>query len=128
MNKPEDLNYSEDHEWVLVEDKEATIGISDHAQEEMGDIVFAELPELGEKFEESEDFAVIESVKAVSDLYLPLSGKVVEVNEDLLDQPELINEDPYGEGWIVKIEIADDSELDKLLDNNQYQDFLEEAE
>ncbi|MGM0420019.1 MAG: glycine cleavage system protein GcvH [Bacillota bacterium] len=126
MNVPAGLYYSEDHEWVKVEDGVGTVGITDFAQDELGDIVFVELPEIGDQFDYNENFGVIESVKAVSDLYLPVGGEVVEVNEELLDQPELVNEDPYKAGWIVKVSLTDESELDNLMDSDQYSSFLEE--
>ncbi len=128
MNLPEDYYYTENHEWVVVDGKEAKIGITNHAQEELGDIVFVELPEVGDVFEQEEDFAVVESVKAVSDVYAPVSGEVLEVNEELLDQPELVNEEPYTAGWIVKFEMKDEGELGNLMDSNEYAQFLEEGE
>ncbi|HSK84310.1 MAG TPA: glycine cleavage system protein GcvH, partial [Rubrobacter sp.] len=103
MNIPEDLQYTKSHEWVLIEGDTATIGITDHAQDELGDVVFVELPDEGATFDAGESFGTVESVKAVSDLYAPVGGEVVEVNSTLEDAPENINEDPYGEGWIVKL-------------------------
>ena len=126
MSVKDDLLYSEDHEWVREEDDLLVIGISDYAQEELGDIVFAELPEVEEEFETGDSFGVLESVKAVSDTFIPLGGKVIEVNEELLDHPELINDDPYGEGWLIKIDPFDDSELDELLTAEEYAAFIEE--
>ena len=126
MNIPENLYYAENHEWVKIEDGTAIMGVSDFAQSELGDVVFVELPDNGDEFEQSEQFVVIESVKTVSDVYMPLSGKIVEVNEELYDSPELINDDPYGEGWIVKIDIVDESELDELMDNEEYAEFADE--
>jgi glycine cleavage system H protein len=126
MSVKDDLLYSKDHEWVREEDDILVIGISDFAQEELGDIVFAELPEVEEEFETGDSFGVLESVKAVSDTYIPLGGKVVEVNEELLDHPELINEDPYGDGWLIKIDPFDDTEMDELLTAEEYAEFLEE--
>lgn len=126
MSIKENLCYSEDHEWVREEENCLVIGVSDFAQEELGDIVFVELPEVGEEFEKKDSFGVLESVKAVSDIFTPVSGKIVEVNEDLIDNPELINEDPYGEGWLIKIDPADDYELDALLSAEEYADFMEE--
>ncbi len=126
MSVKDDLLYSKDHEWVREEDDILVIGISDFAQEELGDIVFAELPEVEEEFETGDSFGVLESVKAVSDTFIPLGGKVVEVNEELLDHPELINEDPYGDGWLIKIDPFDDTELDELLTAEEYTEFLEE--
>ncbi|MFW6273928.1 MAG: glycine cleavage system protein GcvH [Halanaerobium sp.] len=126
MSVREDLLYSKDHEWVREDGDLLVIGISDFAQEELGDIVFAELPEVDEEFETGDSFGVLESVKAVSDTFIPLSGKVVAVNEELLDHPELINDDPYGDGWMIKIDPFDDTELDELLTAEEYAEFLEE--
>jgi len=126
MSVKEDLYYSEDHEWVREEEECLVIGVTDFAQEELGDIVFVELPEVDEEFDKGDSFGVLESVKAVSDTFIPVSGRVIEVNEDLLDNPELINDDPYGEGWLIKIDPADDSELDELLSAEEYADFIEE--
>ncbi len=126
MSVKDGLLYSEDHEWVREEEDLLVIGISDYAQEELGDIVFAELPEVDEEFESGDSFGVLESVKAVSDTFIPLGGKVTEVNEELLDHPELINDDPYGEGWLIKIDPFDDSELDELLTAEEYAAFIEE--
>ncbi|MFN2363795.1 MAG: glycine cleavage system protein GcvH [Halarsenatibacteraceae bacterium] len=126
MSIPAGFYYSEDHEWVKVEEGVGTIGITDFAQDELGDIVFVELPQVGDEFDQEDNFGVIESVKAVSDLYMPVSGEVVEVNEDLLDQPELVNEDPYEGGWIVKVSLSDESELEELMDADEYSSFLEE--
>ncbi|MFW5994340.1 MAG: glycine cleavage system protein GcvH [Bacillota bacterium] len=126
MSIPEGFYYSEDHEWVKVEEGVGTIGITDFAQDELGDIVFVELPQVGDEFDKEDNFGVIESVKAVSDLYMPVSGEVVEVNEDLLDQPELVNDEPYEGGWIVKVALSDDSEIEELMDADEYSSFLEE--
>jgi glycine cleavage system H protein len=126
MSVREDLLYSKDHEWVREDGDILVIGISDFAQEELGDIVFAELPEVDEEFETGDSFGVLESVKAVSDTFIPLGGKVVAVNEELLDHPELINDDPYGDGWMIKIDPFDDTELDELLTAEEYAEFLEE--
>ncbi|CCU79898.1 Glycine cleavage system H protein [Halanaerobium saccharolyticum subsp. saccharolyticum DSM 6643] len=126
MSVKEDLYYSEDHEWVREEEECLVIGVTDFAQEELGDIVFVELPEVDEEFDKDDSFGVLESVKAVSDTFIPVSGRVIEVNEDLLDNPERINDDPYGEGWLIKIDPADDSELDELLSAEEYADFIEE--
>lgn len=125
MTIPNDLFYTENHEWISVDGKEAVIGISEHAQDELGDIVFVELPSVEEELEQFEEFGVIESVKAVSDVFMPVSGIIVEVNEDLMDQPELINEDPYGNGWLIKVEVKDKSELDDLMDSTEYKAFIE---
>ncbi len=126
MNIPNDLYYTENHEWISIDGKEAVVGISEHAQEELGDIVFVELPSVEEELDQFEEFGVIESVKAVSDVFMPVSGVIVEVNEDLMDEPEKINEDPFGSGWLIKVEIKDKGELDELMDSTEYQAFLEE--
>ncbi len=126
MNLPDDLKYSKEHEWVKVEGKIATIGITDHAQSSLGDIVYVELPGEGETLTKDETFGVVESVKAVSDCYAPISGTVKEINTPVSDSPETINEDCYGEGWMVKIEISDPSELGDLLDAKEYEEFVTE--
>lgn len=123
MNVPQDLQYTKSHEWVRVEDDVATIGITDHAQEELGDVVFVELPEEGDNLNAGDTFGTIESVKAVSDLYAPVGGEVVEVNGALNDTPESVNEDPYGEGWILKIRF---SEQGDLLSAEEYERVVEE--
>ena len=125
MSVPEELQYTRSHEWVRTEDDTATIGITDHAQDELGDIVFVELPETGATFDAGDSFGTVESVKAVSDLYTPVGGEVVEVNEALSESPEKINEDPYGEGWIVKIQVSGEADL---LSASDYEEFLEEEE
>ena len=111
MNIPEELQYTESHEWVRIDGDTATIGITDHAQDELGDVVFVELPDEGDTFDAGDSFGTVESVKAVSDLYTPVGGEVVEVNSALEDAPEHINEDPYGEGWIVKLRTTDEADL-----------------
>jgi glycine cleavage system H protein len=126
MNIPNDLYYTENHEWISIDGKEVVVGISEHAQEELGDIVFVELPSVEEELDQFEEFGVIESVKAVSDVFMPVSGVIVEVNEDLMDEPEKINEDPFGSGWLIKVEIKDKGELDELMDSKEYEAFLEE--
>jgi glycine cleavage system H protein len=120
---PEDLQYTKSHEWVRIEDGTATIGITDHAQEELGDVVFVELPEVGDTMAAGDSFGTVESVKAVSDLYTPVGGEVVEVNSALEDAPEQINEDPYGEGWIVKLRTSDEADL---LSPEEYEQVVEE--
>jgi glycine cleavage system H protein len=122
MAYPDDLRYSKEHEWVRVDGSRATIGITSFAADELGDIVFVELPEVGTAIKQFATFGVVESVKAVSDLYTPASGEVVEVNEALRDAPELLNSDPFGEGWIARLELADPSELDALMDAAAYAD------
>ena len=126
MEFPEDLRYSKEHEWARVDRESVIIGISDHAQEQLGDIVFIELPQEGDNVAKDDAFGVVESVKAVSDIYAPISGEVIEVNEILIDSPELINEDPYGEGWMVKIKCSDVSELDSLMSASEYTEYLKE--
>ena len=126
MEFPKGLKYSKEHEWVLVEDEDgAVIGISDFAQNELGEVVFVEAPELGEKISRDDPFGAVESVKAVSDLYAPVSGAVTEVNDALPDTPELINEDPYGEGWIIKVAMSDPGELDDLMTAEEYTAYCE---
>lgn len=126
MNLPKDLLYSEEHEWVKKEDGKVRIGITDFAQDELGDIVFVELPEVGDDIESDEPFGSVESVKTVSELYAPLSGKVVEVNEELEDSPEFVNESPYEKAWMIVVEPSDESEFDDLLSAEGYQEFVEE--
>jgi glycine cleavage system H protein len=128
MNVPDDLLYTKDHEWVLVEGSSATIGITDHAQDALGDVVFVELPSPDESFSARDVFGSVESVKAVSEIYMPVSGVVATVNEALEDTPELVNSDPYGEGWMIQIRIEDSAELDDLMSAEDYQQFLEEEE
>jgi len=124
MEVPPGLRYSKEHEWVATEDSVATIGITDHAQDQLGEIVYIELPSVGEKISKDDPFGVVESVKAVSDIYAPVSGTVVEVNEDLPESPEVINEDPYGDGWLVKVRVTDSAELDDLMDNEEYAEMV----
>lgn len=124
-NLPEDLLYSEEHEWIKKEGDKLRIGITDFAQSELGDIVFVELPEEGDEIEAGESFGSVESVKTVSELYSPISGTVVEVNEDLDDTPEAVNESPYESAWMIVVEPSDESELDKLLTAEQYKAFIE---
>lgn len=126
---PNDYYYSQDHEWVKVEDGQiGVVGITDFAQKQLGDVVYVELPEVGTQLEFHQTLGVVESVKAVSDIYSPLSGEVVEVNQALNDNPELINEDPHGQGWIVKIKIKDESELQKLMSATEYEKYIEGIE
>jgi glycine cleavage system H protein len=121
---PSDLRFMDSHEWVRVDDGTATVGISDFAQDELGDIVFVELPGEGDELTKDEDFGVVESIKAVSDVYAPVSGTITDTNDDLIDEPELVNEDPYGDGWMLKLDLADASELDDLFDADAYEDQL----
>ncbi len=123
---PADLKYSKEHEWVRVDGSRAVVGITDYAQESLGDIVFVELPNVGDTFETGDAIGVVESVKAASDIYTPVGGKVVEINEALLDAPETINEDPYDKGWMLVIELADESQTDSLLSGEEYKAYLEE--
>ena len=124
----DDLLYTEDDEWVRVDGDEGTIGISDYAQDSLSDIVYLELPAEGEKLERGEAFGVVESVKAAADLYMPVGGEIVAVNEELMDQPEVVNEDPYGDAWMVKIKIANADELDDLMDADAYRSYLEDRD
>lgn len=126
MNFPEDLKFSKEHEWVRVSGNIATIGVSDYAQDQLGEIVFVELPDEGEEFEKDDAFGVIESVKSVNDIYAPLSGRIVEVNDPVVDSPEIVNEDPYAEGWLVKIEISDPKELSELMSAKDYEAYIKE--
>lgn len=123
---PKELKYSEEHEWVKVEGQTVRIGITDFAQSELGDIVFVELPEVGDEIEADEPFGSVESVKTVSELYAPISGKVVAVNEDLDDSPEFVNESPYEKAWMIVVEPSDSSEVDKLMTAEQYQEMISE--
>ena len=124
MNIPENLKYTKDHEWLKVEDNLATIGITEFAQGELGDIVFVEVDTEGESLDMEEVFGTIEAVKTVSDLFMPITGEVTEFNETLEDEPELINSSPYDKGWIVKVEISDLSELDNLLSAEEYKNLI----
>jgi glycine cleavage system H protein len=126
MEFPDDIRYTKEHEWVRVQGKVATIGITDYAQDQMGDIVYVEMPEDGLVLSKGDAFGVVESVKSVSDVYSPLSGKVVETNDPLKDNPETVNEDPYNEGWLVKLELTDPAELDELLDARDYEAYVNE--
>ena len=121
---PEDCQYTKEHEWVRLEDDTAVVGITDYAQDHLGDVVFIELPDVGADVTQFEPFGVIDSVKASSDLYAPLSGEVTAVNNALTEQPELVNQEPYGEGWMIKLRPADLAEVEQLLDANGYEQFL----
>jgi glycine cleavage system H protein len=123
---PKELKYSEEHEWVKVEGEKVRIGITDFAQSELGDIVFVELPEVGDEIEADEPFGSVESVKTVSELYAPVSGKVVAVNEELDDSPEFVNESPYEKAWMIVVEPSDSSEVDKLMSAEQYEEMISE--
>lgn len=126
MSLPKDLRYSEEHEWVKEEGEKVRIGITDFAQSELGDIVFVELPEVGDELEADEPFGSVESVKTVSELYAPLSGKVVEINEELEDSPEFVNESPYDKAWMVVVEPSDSSEMEELMSPEQYEEMINE--
>lgn len=126
MDFPDDLKYTKEHEWCRIQGQRAIIGITEHAQDQLGDIVYVELPEVGDPVKKGEAFGVVESTKAVSELFSPVTGKVVEVNDPLSDAPETINEDPYEEGWMIQVELADATELGSLLDAAGYKKFLQE--
>ena len=125
MNLPADLKYTKQHEWTRIEGNIATIGVTDFAQSELGDIAWLEMPEVGDETKIGETFGTIEAVKTVEDLYAPISGKIIEINSELLDSPELVNDDPYGRGWIVKLEISDEAEIAKLLSADDYAGLIE---
>ena len=124
----DDLHYTEDHEWVNVEGDTAKIGISDYAQDQLGDIVFVELPNVGDSFQKGDEFGTVESVKAVSELYIPISGEVTAINNALEDSPELVNTQPYDDGWMIAVKIADPSELDALMSKDDYYKTIKETE
>jgi glycine cleavage system H protein len=126
LKLPDDYLYTRQHEWVRVAGDIATVGISDYAQKELGDVVFVELPKLGDTFDTNEPFANVESVKAVSEVFCPLAGEIIEFNEELAEQPEKINEDPYGDGWFVRIKIVNPEELEELMDEEEYAEYLAE--
>jgi glycine cleavage system H protein len=123
-NIPDNLQYSKDHEWIRVEGDTGTVGITDHAQHALGDVVYVELPKVGDRFEAHQSFGTVESVKAVSELFTPVSGEVTEINEALHDEPEKVNTDPYGEAWMIRIRLKDAGEVDGLLNAAEYEDFL----
>lgn len=124
MKVLEGLLYTKDHEWIKVEGDKAYIGVTDYAQDSLGDIVYVELPDIDDEFEMEDSFAVVESVKAAADIYIPVDGRVLEINEELEDDPSLVNEDPY-ENWMVLVELEDTSQLDELMDHKEYEKFLE---
>lgn len=126
MEAPAGLKYSKEHEWVTADESVAIVGITDHAQEQLGEIVFVELPAVGDKVSKDDPFGVIESVKAVSDIYAPVSGSVVAVNEDLAGSPETVNEDPYGDGWLIKVKVSDPTDYDDLMDSEEYEAMVAE--
>ena len=123
-NVPEDLHYSKDHEWIRVEGDVGIIGITDYAQNSLGDVVYVELPKVGDQFGAHEAFGSVESVKAVSELFCPVAGEVTEVNETLNDEPEKVNADPYGAAWMIKLRVADRGEVDKLMTAAEYEDYV----
>jgi glycine cleavage system H protein len=123
-NVPEGLYYSKDHEWLRVEGETGTVGITDHAQNSLGDVVYVELPKAGETFAAHDTFGSVESVKAVSELFLPVAGEVTEVNESLTDEPEKVNTDPYGEGWMLRVKLSNRGEVDSLLSAAEYEDYI----
>ncbi|MCB5558941.1 glycine cleavage system protein GcvH [Anaerosalibacter bizertensis] len=125
MKVLEGLLYTRDHEWIKVEGDKAYIGVTDYAQDSLGDIVYVELPDIDDEFEMEDSFAVVESVKAAADIYIPVDGRVLEINEELEDDPSLVNEDPY-ENWMILVELEDKSQLDELMDHEEYEKFLEE--
>jgi glycine cleavage system H protein len=126
MKFPKKLKYTREHEWVQIEGNQATVGITDYAQHELGEVVYVELPKVGDTVTKDEPFGVVESVKAASDIYAPLSGDVTEVNEELTETPELINDDPYGDAWLIRIEMSDPSEVDSLMSAEEYKRYIEE--
>ena len=121
MNVPKELKYTKDHEWLSLDGEVATVGVTDFAQSELGDIVYVEVETLDEMLEKEEVFGTVEAVKAVSDLFMPISGEVIEFNEKLETNPEVVNEDPYGEGWMIKIRVSDENELNELLSSDEYE-------
>lgn len=125
---PDDFYYSKDHEWLRIDGENATVGITDFAQKQLGDVVYVELPQPGAQLEFHQSLGVIESVKAVSDIYSPISGEVMEINEKLNESPELINEDPHDKGWIVRIKVKNETELENLMSTSEYEKFLEGLE
>jgi len=125
---PENLLYSREHEWVLVDEEVCTLGITEFAQEELGEVVYVELPEVGQVFDSGDEIGTIESVKAVAEVFTPVAGEILEVNEAAADDPEVLNDDPHGDGWLVKIKFSSASDLKKLLNAEQYAQFLEEGD
>jgi glycine cleavage system H protein len=128
MNIPEDLKYTNQHEWARIQGIEATVGITDFAQQSLGDVVYVEMPEIGTQVKQDEAFGVVESVKAASDIYSPLSGEVIEVNEALGEHPEYINQSPYEKGWIIKMKIKDQAELDAMMEHREYEQFVQKED
>ncbi|HSR50099.1 MAG TPA: glycine cleavage system protein GcvH [Acidobacteriota bacterium] len=126
MDLPNELSYTKDHEWLLVDGDIGTIGITDYAQSELGDVVYVELPEDESDFSQGDAFGSLESVKAVSEIFMPVDGEIVEVNQDLEDSPELVNDDPYNAGWLVKIRLTDPDQVDELMSSEEYEQYLKE--
>ena len=126
MKFPADCGYTKEHEWVRVQDGVAIVGITEYAQKELGDVVFVELPKVGDTFDTNETFANVESVKAVSEVFSPVAGEILEVNQELVDSPQLVNDDPYGDGWFIKLKVADAEELKDLLNSDEYAEFVTE--
>ena len=126
MNIPEELKYTKDHEWISIDGEIATVGITDFAQRELGDIVYVEVETVGETLDADEVFGTVEAVKTVSDLFLPVSGEIIEFNEDLEDTPEDVNAEPYSKGWMIKIKVSNPDDLNQLLDSNQYRELIGE--
>ena len=124
MDIPDNLSYTKEHEWISIEDNIATVGISDYAQSELGDIVFVEMPNIDDVFDKNDVFGTIEAVKTLADLFLPVSGKIIEINESLESSPELVNSSPYNDGWLVKIEVGDTTELEDLLNSKDYKNLI----
>jgi len=124
LNLPEDVRYAEDHEWTRKKGDQIQIGISDYAQDQLGDVVFVELPQVGDKFAKGDAFGSVESVKAVSELFMPIGGEISAVNSKLEDEPELVNKQPYGDGWMIEVKADDESELDQMMDKNAYLEML----
>jgi glycine cleavage system H protein len=125
---PEDLHYAASHEWVRVDGGTGTIGITDHAQKELGEIVYLELPEVGHVYNAEEEFGTVESVKAVSELFIPVSGEIVEINKEAVSEPGIVNDDPYGDGWLIKVKLSTDEEVGKLMTADEYAKYLKEEE
>jgi glycine cleavage system H protein len=125
---PEDLHYTQSHEWVRIDGDVGTIGITDYAQKELGEIVYLELPDVGHVFNEDEEFGTVESVKAVSELFTPLSGEVVEVNKGAIGEPGIVNDDPFGDGWLIKLKLSTDDEVSKLLSAEDYETYVKQEE
>ena len=124
MSDIEHLKFSEEHEWIDIDDETATVGITEHAQESLGDIVYVDLPEIQTLVDKDESIGSIESVKAVSDIFIPVSGEITEINNEIVEQPDIVNEDPYGKGWLIKIKVSDISQINELMSYEDYQEFI----